>query len=259
MRNGHASERPMLERRIGGTGSSSWPTATVSRGRNSTLERQPGPQHHDGTTLLDKVRDWPTPDGHVMNDGERAETFFARRERLKAKGYNGNGAGVPLAMRAQVWNTPNTMDGLKPKSQERLEYEHDTARPGRTNPNNLRDQVNVAQGYAQWPTPKVITGGPENRASRARRGSGGEDLQATSQEWPTPQHRDWKSAHASEATATKNSRPLNEGPVSSPLGQTTETDGHTCSPKCRRLNPHFVAWLMGFPTGWLDFEPLETP
>ena len=63
---------------------------------------------------------------------------------------------------APMWNTPNTMDGMAPKSQKALDHEHDTARPGRTNPNNLRDQVAVQEGLRLWPTPSSggESGGP---------------------------------------------------------------------------------------------------
>ena len=45
---------------------------------------------------------WPTPDASVANDGEGPETWLARRETLKEKGYNGNGAGMPLAIAVQA-------------------------------------------------------------------------------------------------------------------------------------------------------------
>ena len=54
---------------------------------------------------------------------------------------------------AMQWNTPNTMDSLNCKSQKALNHEYTTARPGRTNPNNLRDQVAVQEGLRLWPTP----------------------------------------------------------------------------------------------------------
>jgi hypothetical protein len=41
-----------------------------------------------------------------------------------------------------------------------------------------------------WPTPTVPGGGPECRDSRTARGSGGEDLRAAVQAWPTPQTND---------------------------------------------------------------------
>ena len=40
--------------------------------------------------------------------------------RAKAKGYNGNGCGTPLAMAAKLWPTPNAMDGMAPRSQDAL-------------------------------------------------------------------------------------------------------------------------------------------
>jgi hypothetical protein len=58
----------------------------------------------------------PTPDASVANLGEGPETWYARREKLKDKGYNGNGAGVPLSIAAQVgpryrtWPTPTARD-----------------------------------------------------------------------------------------------------------------------------------------------------
>jgi hypothetical protein len=45
-----------------------------------------------------------------MQLGETPETWLARRETLKAKGYNGNGCGTPLAMAVQLWPTPCAED-----------------------------------------------------------------------------------------------------------------------------------------------------
>ena len=45
---------------------------------------------------------WPTPSGTVAQDGEGPATWLARRETLKEKGYNGNGAGMPLTIAAQM-------------------------------------------------------------------------------------------------------------------------------------------------------------
>ena len=71
---------------------------------------------------------------------------------------------------AMQWNTPNTMDSLNCKSQKALNHEHDTARPGRTNPNNLRDQVAVQEGLRLWPTPS--SGGDSGGPHGIRGGSG---------------------------------------------------------------------------------------
>lgn len=61
----------------------------------------------DGTPGL------PTPSACVANDGERPETWLARRERVKAKGINGNGMGMPLAIAAQLLPNPTTNDSKK--------------------------------------------------------------------------------------------------------------------------------------------------
>jgi hypothetical protein len=46
-----------------------------------------------------------------MQDGERPDTWLARRERIKAQKKNGNGMGMPLAMAVQLWPTPTTVSG----------------------------------------------------------------------------------------------------------------------------------------------------
>jgi hypothetical protein len=56
---------------------------------------------------------------------------------------------------------------------------------------------------------------------------------------PTPLARDWRSGKVSEATMQRNSRPLSE-----------KIGG--------KLNPQWVEWLMGWPIGWTDCEPLAT-
>lgn len=62
-----------------------------------------------------------------------------------------------------VWMTPNTFDGASPKSQEGLDHEA-TKRPGRSNPNNLRDQVQVELGQRVWPTAVRQHAIPGNRS-----------------------------------------------------------------------------------------------
>jgi hypothetical protein len=50
------------------------------------------------------------------------------------------------------WATPTTMDSLPPKSAEALHREATVARPGRSKPANLRDQVS---NQHMWPTPSA--------------------------------------------------------------------------------------------------------
>ena len=83
----------------------------------------------------------------------------------------------------------------------------------------LRDQS------AHWPTPN---------AGRAKH-------------FPTPSVSDIKGFDGpNKASPSKTYEPYSR------LAQFTSTDGHECSPKCRRLNPRFVTWLMGWPPIVID-------
>jgi hypothetical protein len=52
---------------------------------------------------------WPTPVGSVAQDGEKPETWLARRERVKKTANNGNGMGMPLTIAVQLWPTPTAV------------------------------------------------------------------------------------------------------------------------------------------------------
>lgn len=53
----------------------------------------------------------PTPNAMVSQDGERPETWLARRERVKLTANNGNGMGMPLTIAAQLLPTPVAQTG----------------------------------------------------------------------------------------------------------------------------------------------------
>ncbi len=54
---------------------------------------------------------WPTPAASNPQDGESPASWLARRETLKAKGINGNGAGMPLSVAVRLFPTPTRADG----------------------------------------------------------------------------------------------------------------------------------------------------
>lgn len=175
-----------------------WRTPSASDGEGGVMEIRPGTTGH--YKLRDDVANWPTPTaGHPSNTNSKrgADTLYGVTEN---------------------WMTPNTMDALPPKSQEALDHEHETARPGRATPNNLRDQASVQAGMTFWPTP----------ATRDHKGFDSPGKQNA--------HQDPEMYHSI--------RP----------DQPIETDGHTCSTKCRRLNPLFAEWLMGIPQNWTALE-----
>lgn len=95
------------------------------------------------------------------------------------------------------------------------------------------------KGSGFWPTPTVF--GNYNRKGASK--NSGDGLRTAVVMWPTPAARDWKSNNAGSATMSKNSRPLNEVVTNGGGG---------------KLNPVWVEWLMGWPLGWTDLDPLET-
>lgn len=85
------------------------PTPTASEAEHGG----PGRMYGDGIPTLGAVAAQllPTPDASNANDGEGLETWLARRERVKAKGINGNGMGMPLAIAAlTLLPTPQVAD-----------------------------------------------------------------------------------------------------------------------------------------------------
>lgn len=86
-----------------GCSSLGWPTATSSDSRasaNSTAGRRPGArERHDGDTLTDAVRTWPTP---TAQEAMRGGGDIPNRE-----------GGASLRAAVRIWPTPNATDGEK--------------------------------------------------------------------------------------------------------------------------------------------------
>jgi hypothetical protein len=157
-RNGELYPLPMLERLISATGGGSWPTPTTEdAGRNGSAE------------------DWRKYEKEGQTSGARLRNAAKMWPTLEPRTSETGGGSLPVR-----WNTPNTMDSLSAKSQQALDHEHETARPGRSNPNNLRDQVAVSEGQTLWPTPV------EDGDRRTNYAQGGTSLGFAARMFPTP-------------------------------------------------------------------------
>ena len=96
-------------RRTSGIACGSWPTPQERDHRIGMEERAKGEQSQNGrrVNLPDyAAAAWPTPSAGQHNYSESPEQWNERRERLKAKGINGNGAGMPLGIAAQQATCP---------------------------------------------------------------------------------------------------------------------------------------------------------
>lgn len=155
-----------------------------------------------------------------------------------------------LQMAAMLWATPNTMDGMPPRSKESLLRQAATTRKGRTRPANLREQVDP-ESVALWPTPTTRDykdGTAKSCANVPVNGLQGRAIHLYS----TPNARDWKCATAKEWDNPKNTRNLNRQIAKLYEG------GESTEERNGQLNPTWVEWLMGFPLGWTDLSASET-
>jgi hypothetical protein len=174
----------------------------------------------------------------------------------------------------KMWNTPNTMDSLSAKSQDALDYEHRTARPGRSNPNNLRDQIAVDEGMRTWATPTVNDS--KNNAGPSEKKRHGPALNVQAEQWPTPMASDAIGGRTSKGADRPDEGGLLQAAKMWPTPKSTRSgpdyaregrDGsggddlatfvvkeeHTSSGGA--LNADWVEWLMGVPQGWSIAEP----
>jgi hypothetical protein len=86
---------------------------------------------------------WPT-------SGMTAGMEFFQLPPLEQSIYDNAGGALP---NGETFATPTTMDRLPPKSEKALLREMTVARPGRSKPANLRDQVSNMDNWKVWPTP----------------------------------------------------------------------------------------------------------
>ena len=187
-------------------------TTEFQNGRFIRTSNTTGTQY--GAGLDGAATKWRTPGANDANGGIEdwdSEHFKGlEAPRIKLNHQAANWKNFP---------TPNSMDHLPPRSEEGIIKLFTGHRKGRTTPSNLREFIQ----------PEMH---PKN--------------------WGTATARDYKDA-ASADTVPENGHLGRQAPNLFPYihpDQKTREDGHTCSVKCRRLNPAFVSLLMGIPLNW---------
>ena len=211
-----------------------WPTPDAALGDGGKVSR--GGARKD-EALLAGMAKWPTPDANAMNLGESPESWDARRETLRAKHGNGNGAGRVLAVEASRWATPRSCSAAA------AAFTDDAiAKAGERFP-NLESQVQLAT----WSTPQARDEHTYAKTKRGANSPGGTPLTVQAVEsraWPAPTQRDHKDGGA-EACANV--------PTNGLLGREVHQGAKTGS---LALHPSWVECLQGWPIGWTSLEPL---
>lgn len=200
---------------------------------------------------------FPTPDAGVFNLTTDPETNDARRERMKAKDYNGNGAGLTLAQAVQMYPTSTASSGgdnnQSPAVTERghgrnlagfVRYQTPTVDDANQGAGGrisgdfkslTRQVIHGSRTPIARDTPSVGT--PTDAPTRTIASlllEGFEIPAAPTKALPTPAARDYRSP---------NSKPYSERGGGTKGEQLPNAVGGS-------LSPTWVELLMGFPPGW---------
>ncbi len=100
-----------------------------------------------------------------------------------------------------------------------------------------------AKGGSCWQSP--IADDAINRKAGKWNSRGEPKLSAQVKLWPTPTARDYKGGRKPETLAAAGRKPSNSLPDK--VNHAEQTTG--------QLNPTWVEWLMGLPTGWTELKP----
>lgn len=248
-----------------------WPTPTIGESKDAARQTTQTGVMHDGTTLTDAARSWPTPMGAEAHS--RPQTFGRGNQNT--------------ASAAEKWNTPDAT--LAPR-RSGVERKANGATYSRNDPtfSEQAESWNTARAAERWPTPTETELGntPESYlAMKAHMTSGPRSavthLPIFAQLWATPQAHDiknvehdtaftnlpsqvkvWTTPTAHDANGMSPSEsnrttPNLEAQADSHSRRARTTgDGRPSSPSIPnsrpRLNPAFTAWLLGLPWWWTN-------
>ena len=179
------------------------------------------------------------------------------RLQVSEQGTKGTESGSSV----KTWATPTTMDSLPPRSAEATKRMQEGARKGRKRPSNLREQVDP-KTMEMYPTPttkgfghasegqtmifrkKVERG--ELSENEAQSMMNGVTLRPPRMEkWDYPKKEMFPTPSANEDAA---GRP--GGKMQKMLGNHPSVRDQSSG----TLNPTWVEWLMGYPTGYTDCD-----
>jgi len=162
-----------------------------------------------------------------------------------------------LEVEVELWATPNTMDYLPARDAEDCSTNQKN-REGRKRSGNLREQVVHPE---MWPTPNAREKGggeyqdPEKIKARMEKGHQ-TNLGDAVKLWPTPTTQEIEHP---DAELTETGRRLTKDRQNSHSLNLADTVNASHPKSGGKLNPQWVAWLMGYPTEYLNSVHWETP
>ena len=161
------------------------------------------------------------------------------------------------------WPTPNTLEGLKPKTLESIQEYNQKARPGRSYCNmNLREIVvygkQPIRPIRMIPTPTCSDAFTSNLKSTQQKPDTMHSVSLAQlcekmpeKMWPTPTTSD---RYNTDPVHDKNRGFLRMEAHPSESKSMTASE---VNKKNGQLNPDWVEWLMGWPIGWTKTEPIK--
>lgn len=207
-----------------GNGFSSWPTADA--GLRDGYNTSPGPAGAR-PTLMRSAKQWQTP---------RA-IYGEHPGMIDPSHLTGQAIGAQ-------WGTPSVADTTGTRERRGGE----------------RSDELLLKGQAKaWGTPRASDG--EKGGPNQSFGAGGTPLPSMAANWPSATASDWKGSgpamERSDGKMRGDRLDYAAERLFSPQAQTIP-DGRKSSETARTLNPLFVEWLMGWPTGLTDCEHAVT-
>jgi hypothetical protein len=207
--------------------------------RSGGEDRVENPDRSNNLNDFVLMAGWPTPTANTFS--EDLDKGMARRAQLNEKHGNGNGAGITIALAAQMAGWPTPMAGTP-------------AQKGYNEAGN-NDSSRKTVALVGWPTPTAQDGSRGNGTIRPQDTGIPLPQRATMAGWPTTQARDWKGpqgrSYKDEAVDMPAAAQM-AGPARLTatgellIGSSAEMESGG------QLNPRFSGWLMGYSTAWCE-------
>jgi hypothetical protein len=238
-KNRSSSVRQMLVHRTGGSGSSSWPGVRAVEATGGAYTRDGGQKGQERPSLTGAAQEWPTPRvANVRGSKQRRE----------------QGSNESIQSQAETWNTPMAKDGGKRSGGTRKDDDLSTQGEQRPTPaaRDMKGGTVYRGGVLQLDQLDRAAEHWDSSLQVQQTEKHGEPSSSDTQSSPQQSQQQWGGPRAGAARAKDMSYDRGKKNI-----EEEAAAFHNPNQEKRRLNPLFVEWLMGFPTGWANHQPLE--